>query len=186
MPDPLNPRNRLVGIIQGAGGFWYEVSEIVGQPRETPKCVKGPLDNSSTPGREDVGHPGQGVGGGAEMEKASPGRAPFPIHYPEQFSFGLQVQTLPLGQSLALKPPSFLGYHLSVLLGKGLTPTSSHNIAGGLLYRDATWSAKANVKVPSRPLPCKSLTKPCFPTHPRHLLQSQALERSLSSLDSTN
>lgn len=186
MLDPLNPGNRLVRIIQGAGGFWYEVSEIVSQPRETPKCVKGPLDNSSTSGREEVGHPGQGVGGGEEMEKASPGRAPFPIHYLEQFSFGLKVQTLPLGQSLALRSPSFLGYQLSVPLGKGLTPTGSHNITGGLLYRDTTRAAKANVKVPSSPLLCKSLTKPYFSTQPRHLLQSQALERSLSSLDSTN
>lgn len=104
----------------------------------------------------------------------------------EQFSFSLQVQTLPLGQGLALKPPSFLGCHLSVPLGKDLTPGGSHDIAGGLLYRDATRAAEANVKVPSRPLLCKSLIKPCFPTHPRHLLQLQALERGLSSLDSTN
>lgn len=128
---------------------------------------------------------GRELGGGAEMEKASPGTAPFPS-ITEQFSFSLQVQTLPLSQGLALKPPSFLGWHLRVPLGKGLTPSGSHDIAGGLLYRDATWAAKANVRVPSRPLLCKSLLKPRFPTHTRHLLQSQALERGLSSLVSTN
>ena len=30
----------------------------------------------------------------------------------------------------------------------------------------ATWAAKANIKVPSRPLLCKSLTKSCFPPTP--------------------
>lgn len=62
---------------------------------------------------------------GGRMEKARPGRAPFPFHHPEQYSFGLQIQTLPLGQSLAVKPPSLLGCRLSVPLGRGLTTLSA-------------------------------------------------------------
>lgn len=42
MPDPLNPRNRLVGIIQGAGGFWYEVSEIEASPGKHQNVLRAP------------------------------------------------------------------------------------------------------------------------------------------------
>lgn len=90
----------------------------------------------------------------------------------------------------AVSPPSTLAltqprYCLLPLINL----RSSLNLGGrersGVLYMGISWAAKANTKAPSRPPLYKSLTKSHFP-HPTAPLplQSQALEKSSSSLDS--